>query len=106
MERITKYQNILIDILNDFGKIKYRYMPEVKKQKVIDTLNHHYLLLAMGNYKGNFLYQTTFHFDIIDEQIWVQCNNADVEIVEELLARGVAYSDIVLGGARLDRMSA
>ncbi len=98
MEKLTHYQNILISLINEYGSIKFRYMPDVKKQKVIDTLNHHYLLLGIGKYKGDFVYMTTFHFNIIDGKIWVQCNNTDTEIEEELLERGVDYQDIVLAG--------
>ena len=35
--------------------------------------------------------------DIINEKIWIQQNNTEAKIVDELLERGVLREDIVLG---------
>ena len=36
------------------------------------------------------------HLDIRDGKVCVQCNNTDQNIVEELVAEGVAREDIIL----------
>lgn len=38
-----------------------------------------------------------FHFDIVDEKIWIQQNNTEAMIADELVERGVPATDIVLG---------
>jgi len=37
------------------------------------------------------------HIDIIDGQVWIQANNTDRLIAEELVAAGVPVESIVLG---------
>ena len=96
MDKIKKYQDIICDLLHQYGAIK-KIPNEVKAQILIDKENHHYHLLSMGWHKNGFTYQTTFHFDIIGQQIWIQQNNTDVMIADELMEKGVLKDDIVLG---------
>ena len=37
------------------------------------------------------------HIDIIDGQVWIQANNTDRLIAEELVAAGIPAESIVLG---------
>jgi hypothetical protein len=97
MDKIEKYQNILCDILKEYASIKKRLTPDVKFETLIDKEQHHYVLLSIGWHKQSFVYTTAFHFDIIEGKIWLQQNNTDVMIADELEERGVAKSDIVLG---------
>ncbi len=43
------------------------------------------------------IFNKIFHFDIINGKIWLQCNNTEHEVVDELMAQGVNNEDIVLG---------
>ena len=96
MDKIKKYQDIICDLLNQYGAIK-KIPHEVKAQILIDKENNHYQLLSMGWHKNGFTYQTTFHFDIIGHKIWIQQNNTDIMIADELMDKGVHKEDIVLG---------
>lgn len=96
MDKSLTYQTIIIELLNRYGKAKRRQMPQVKKQILIDKENHHYVLLSVGWHKQRFLYMTAFHLDIIEEKIWIQCNNTDILLADELVCRGVAPNDIVI----------
>jgi hypothetical protein len=96
MDNTLKYQQIIIDLLKRYGNAKRRHAPNVKKQMVVDKENHHYILLSVGWEKQGFLYMVAFHLDIIEHKIWVQCNNTDIMLVDELVARGVAANDIVV----------
>ena len=97
MDKITNYQHVLCDILKEYAQIKKSLTPEVKYQTLIDKEQNHYVLLSMGFHKQRFIYNTVFHFDIINGKIWLQQNNTDVLIADELEERGVLKSDIVLG---------
>ncbi len=37
------------------------------------------------------------HFDIKEEKVWIQCNWTELDVAEELMAKGVERNDIVLG---------
>lgn len=97
MDKITSYQEIISDILKRYGAIKKTLMPDVKAQVIIDKENNHYQLLSVGWHRNRFVHSTAFHFDIVNGKIWLQQNNTDVDITEELMERGVPREDIVLG---------
>lgn len=97
MDKIIKYQQIICDILKEYGSIKKSLTPNVKSQVLMDKENHHYQLMSIGWHNNRFVYTVAFHFDIINDKIWIQQNNTDTLIGDELVARGVNKSDIVLG---------
>lgn len=97
MDKIARYQTIILDILQEYEQIERSLTPEVKYYAVADKEKQHYVLLAMGFHQQRFVYHSVFHFDIIDGKVWIQQNNTDVLIADELEERGVLKSDIVLG---------
>ncbi|MEM6698515.1 MAG: element excision factor XisI family protein, partial [Bacteroidota bacterium] len=44
-----------------------------------------------------FVYAPLFHFDIVNDKVWLQQNSTDLLITEDLLKRDIPKSDIVLG---------
>ena len=97
MDKIKQYQTIICDLLNEYASIKKSLTPNVKSQILIDKENNHYQLLSIGWHNNRFVYTIAFHFDIIDGKIWIQQNNTDTLIADELHHHGVKRSDIVLG---------
>jgi hypothetical protein len=97
MDKIIKYQKILRDTLEEYGNIKKNLNPNVKSQIIIDDIHRHYQLLSVGWHNERFIYLVTFHFDIIGGKVWIQQNNTDVLIADELIEKGVLKTDIVLG---------
>jgi hypothetical protein len=97
MEKISKYENLIIELLNEYASIRKTLTPDVKAQVILDHSNRHYQLLSIGWHHNKFVYTVAFHFDIINEKIWIQQNNTDVLIANELVERGVPKSDIVIG---------
>lgn len=63
---------------------------------VIDSERNHYEVLVIGWQKGRRVYHAMMHFDIIDGKVWVQVNNTDRELVDELIELGIPKEDIVL----------
>ena len=97
MEKVKKYQHIILRILNEYAAIKSPFMPEVENKVIADTKNHHYQLVRIGWYKDRHVHYTVFHFDIVDGKVWIQENRTDVRIDEELVEAGIAPKDIVSG---------
>jgi hypothetical protein len=95
MDKTVKYQEIIIATLKEYGAIKPT--TNIRKEVIIDREHNHFQLLSVGWHNGKFTYTISFHFDLIDEKIWIQQNNTDVLIADELIERGVNASDIVLG---------
>lgn len=97
MDKVEKYRQIICQLLEEYISIEKTITPHVKPQMLIDTEHDHYQSLAIGWHNGRFIYQITFHFDIINEKVWVQQNNTDILIADELVERGIPKSDIVIG---------
>lgn len=97
MEKVKKYQKIILQVLEEYANIKSPFMPEVENLIIADTKNHHYQLVRMGWYKDRHVHYTVFHFDILDNKIWIQENRTDVKIDEELIEAGIAAKDICSG---------
>lgn len=97
MDKIKKYEEVIITLLNEYASIRKTLTPNVESQVVIDKDNHHYQLISIGWHKGKFIYTIAFHFSILNNKVWIQQNNTDVMVADELVERGVLKSDIVLG---------
>lgn len=97
MDKLTEHSQIIQELLAEYAAIPPGLMPNVHKQVLADTQNHHYQLLRIGWHNHRFIYTIMFHFDLIGDKIWIQQNSTDVLIADELIERGVSRSDIVLG---------
>lgn len=97
METLEKYQNIVIDFLEEYAKISYANAPELEQQVIADTKRNHFELVSIGWHKGQFVHDLAFHFDIKDNKIWIQQNWTDIKVSKELIDRGANPADIIIG---------
>lgn len=97
MDKVAKYQQIICDILEQYASIKKIVTPNVKSHLIIDKENHHYQLISIGWHNNKYVYTIAFHFAIVNGKIWIQQNNTDAMIADELCEHGVPKEDIVLG---------
>lgn len=98
MDKLKKYQGILTQYLTDFAKQPpYANMPDVKTTVLIDLKSNHFQAVDIGWAGAKHIFSPVFHFDIKEEKIWLQCNNTEREVIDELVQKGVAADDIVLG---------
>jgi hypothetical protein len=98
MDKIKKYQDIIIDFLNRYNAETGGYTQyKMERRVLIDKENNSFQLLAIGWRNNHYTFSPIFHFDIINSKIWMQCNNTEREVVDDLMAAGVERQDIVLG---------
>ena len=99
MEKIKKYQILIVNLLNEYAAIKPANMIEYENQVITDYEHNHFQLLTSGwDKKEHFIHLVNFHFDIKPTgKIWLMANNTDVLIAQELVKLGVPKDDIVLG---------
>jgi hypothetical protein len=96
MDKITKYQGILETYLKEYVASRHS-RSSIENKVIIDRNNQSFQLLRVGWRGDKYVFAVIIHFDIKDGKIWLQCNNTENEIVDELMAKGVAREDIVLG---------
>lgn len=97
MDKVTKYQTIICQILEKYAGIKKTATPDVKTHMIIDKENHHYQLVSIGWHRSKYIYTVAFHFIIKNEKVWIQQNNTDAMIADELCEQGIPKTDIILG---------
>ena len=82
-------------LLTSYAQIPYSY-DHLADETLFDCQADRYLLLTMGWQGKTRVHTCMIHLDIRDGKVCVQCNNTDQNIVEELVAEGVAREDIIL----------
>lgn len=96
MDKIEKYQDIIIQFLEEYAAIPYANST-IEKQVLADRERNHFQLFSIGWENNQFDHSIIFHFDIKDGKVWIQQNWTEVQIGDELVERGIPATDIVLG---------
>jgi len=96
MDKLEIYRQAVKEILTEHGSRK-TYFPEIEKQIIFDTLRDHYQILNIGWRNSKRTFGCSIHIDIKDGKIWIQENLTEIDLAKELIERGVAKEDIVLG---------
>lgn len=69
----------------------------MRSHLLIDREHQHHQLLTIGWHRDNYIYTIAFHFSIQEGKVWIQQNNTESLIADELVAKGIPKTDIVLG---------
>jgi serine/threonine protein kinase len=97
MDKIAQYQHIIIGLLEEMATRPYANATAIEKQVLTDLKHNHFQLINIGWHRAHFVFNPLLHFDIKEDKIWIQQNGTELEIGDELVARGVAPEDIVFG---------
>jgi hypothetical protein len=97
MDKIDAYAAIIVDFLKAYEALKNKSATTVMTKVLMDKEAHHYQLLRLGWQEQRYVFSISFHFSLQDGKLWVHQNNTEVMVADELIARGVAPTDIVLG---------
>ena len=96
MDKVKNYQEAIIGLLNEYALFLGK--SNIKPTVIVDRENNHFQLVKIGwDSLQHYTFGVLFHFDIINGKIWLQLNNTEFYIADELIERGVPKSDIVLG---------
>lgn len=96
MERLTMYRELIISWLSEQSKVP-PVNGDIEMQTIFDREQDRYLLVALGWDGDRRFYSCLFHLEIKNGKIWIQRNETDWLITPDLLKKGVAKEDIVLG---------
>ncbi len=96
MERVENYRHIVEKVLRDYAAIPYSH-GDIENELILDRFSDKYLLLSVGWSGHRRVHSVVFHIDILDSKVWVQVDNTDAVIVDDLEREGISKDDIVLG---------
>jgi len=94
METLEKYRQIVRDVLTSHVTTDDA---DIECQVICDLERDRYLLVDVGWQGLNRIYACHIHLDIKNGKIWLQNNMTEADLGQELVAKGVPPSDIVLG---------
>lgn len=100
MAKTLKYERAILAFLDEYANIKPYGFNKVQNQVIVDKQNHHYQLVRVGRHENKHIHYVVFHFDIIEDKVWVQQNRTDLPIIEELEEYGIPEKDIVVATFR------
>ena len=90
-DSVSRYRQIVMDFLLQVCEDD----PEV--EPIFDTVRDRYLLLSESWRGQERMYCVLIHLDIRSGKVWVQRNQTEIEIEDELLSLGIADGDVVRG---------
>lgn len=97
MDKITKYQNIIINFLKERAKPTLGMDTNIRREVIVDRESNNFQLLHIGWKEHHYQFFVAFHLSIINKKIWLQWNRTEFEVVDYLMENGVPKEDIVLG---------
>ena len=97
MDRIIKYQQILLEFLKEYEAYWNGSNDPLDYKIIADSERNSYQLLHIGWNEDDYHYNCIYHFDIIEGKVWIQRNETDRLIAQELVSMGIPKHDIVLG---------
>jgi hypothetical protein len=96
MDKIKKYQKVILSVLEEYAKVRYSNL-DAENKLIADKANHRYQVVTIGWDKGKSVHDCPIHMDIINGKIWVQRNMTDIDLDTIFRENKVPKSDIVLG---------
>ena len=96
MAALEDYRQIVKKLLTEYAQLPTP-SDEIQNEVIFDSDRDRYLFLTVGWLNGQRIHHCAIHIDIIDSQVWIQANNTDRLIAEELVAAGIPPESIFLG---------
>lgn len=96
MDKIKKYRKLILQIIEEYANEEYANFDAVN-EIIADKENDRYQLVTMGWQGYKRIHACTLHLDIINGKIWIQNDQTETGIANELIELGIPKSEIVLG---------
>ncbi|MCC3405566.1 MAG: XisI protein [Microcoleus sp. PH2017_10_PVI_O_A] len=96
MDSLKNYRQIVKQLLAEYSEIPV-VDKGIQNATLFDVESDRYMLINIGWFNEQRIHHCVIHIDIIDGQVWIQANNTDRLIAEELVAAGIPAKSIVLG---------
>ncbi|MBH8572941.1 XisI protein [Nostocaceae cyanobacterium CENA369] len=96
MDRLTRYRQLVQQILHDYSEQKPA-SENIEVETIFDRERDHYQIVHVGWEGQDWVHSCIIHIDIKGGKIWLQWNGTEDDIAANLVAEGVLKEDIVLG---------
>ena len=94
-QTLSLEQRAIREILSEIGNVQV--FGDIKFKTIFDDEQQRYQVIATGWENDKQVLRTVALLEIQNDLIWLQADNTDYGIVEQLLNRGISSNQIVLG---------
>jgi hypothetical protein len=95
MATLETYRHKIEAILIEYTKIPYAYS-DIQTEIVFDREHDRYLLVNVGWDNGKRIHGGLVHIDIINDKLWIQRDDTEEGVTQELVKAGIPKDRIVL----------
>ncbi len=95
MDTQVNYPATIRAILHDYAE--YYRQGGVVLRKLFDDGHKSYMLLKIDWQDKKHIHRSPIHMEVIDGKIWIQNDDTEDGVADDLLQAGVPQDDIVLG---------
>ena len=96
MDVSDKYRQIVQNILANYVDIKYAN-GDIHNETIFDQGMDRYLVMSLGWQRVKRIHGCLIHIDIIDGKVWIQRDETEYGIANELVDAGIPKEHILLG---------
>lgn len=97
MDTQLSYTKIIKKLLQDHAQERSAMPDSYESYVIFDDAHKRYIVIDSGWQDDYYLHTTPLHIDIIDRLIWIQCDDTEDGIADELIRAGIPKEKIVLG---------
>ena len=94
MDSLDMYREIIKELLTAITRVPYAY-GEIYNETVFDDTHDRYVVLTLGWDDTQRVHDCLIHLDIIDGKIWIQQDNTDYGIANDLMDAGIPREALV-----------
>jgi hypothetical protein len=69
----------------------------VESLLIVDAERRHYIWMFVGWEGHRRIHHVAVHVELRDEKVWLECDNTNLVVAEDLVAAGIPKDAIVLG---------
>lgn len=95
MDKLTKYQSIVSEILTVLSTRVPVNKPNQKKRLIISEDRNEFILVSLGHTEHQYDYSVLAHLELKDGKILIHEESIDPSLFERLMDKGVPESDIL-----------
>lgn len=97
MDNTLIYEKAIIELLEEYACF-WDTEESIKNHIIIDKERNRYQLVIIGwRDDSRFVHSVAFYIEIQNGKVWLHQNNTEALIADELVEKGIAKNDIVLG---------
>jgi XisI protein len=96
MDPVTKYREAVERVMGEYASFRTS-RKGVDAVLIVDAERRHYLLMYIGWDGPRRVHHVAVHVELRGSKVWLECDNTDLVVADDLVAAGVPRDALVLG---------